>query len=182
MKFFSQISNLLNKKQQIISYESNISFCSNYKNYKNVVIKKYKIDCGCIQWLNKHLKTFYQFSSIMPVAQHEFRALEILYENKLSPKPLELGVDYIVLEKYGQELKNFDKSMYLQAENILKTLKELDFKHNDLLMRNILIGKQNQLKLIDFTLSEFNGIEIIKYLPDKNWAYPGDERILTYFK
>ena len=178
MNFFKKFL----KNDKIVSWESDISFVSKYKKYGEVVIKKYKPDSECVKWLNNHLKSFYPYSTIMPIAQHEFRGLEILYENGLSPKPLEIGEDYIIIEKYGFEIKNANKNLYNQAKNILEALENLKFKHNDLLMRNILINKENKLKLIDLTLSEFNNIEIIKYLPVKNWAYPGDERILTYFK
>ncbi|MCR4623249.1 MAG: hypothetical protein K5780_01135 [Alphaproteobacteria bacterium] len=180
-KFFDRLKSPANKCG-VTSFESDIGFLRNYKNFGEVVVKKYKADSPCVIWLNQHLRRYYVYSTIMPIAQHEFRALEILNSNGVAPRPLEIGTDYIILEKWGTELKNPPMNLYSQAVHILKELRRLNFKHNDLLMRNILIDASNELKLIDLTLSEFGNVEIIKHLPNKSWAYPGDERILNYFK
>lgn len=170
------------KIKKFTGWEGDIEY-KRYKKFGKCIIKKYKKDSDCINWLNVELKQYYPSEDFLPIAQHEYKALELLSKHGIAPKPLELGPDYIVVEYGGKTLEEYNPlspEEYLkQAKQILLKFEELNFKHNDLLPRNILISK-NKLKIIDFTLSEFGNIMLIDKLPNKKWAYPGDERILNY--
>lgn len=182
LNFFGMEFKFKNKIEKFVGYEGEIEY-KKYKNFGKCIIKKYRKDSECINWLNQELLQYYPNKKYLPVAQHEYKALEILSKHDLAPKPLELGFDYIVIEYGGRTLEAFNplsENEYLrQAKQILQIFNELNFKHNDLLPRNILVSK-NKLKIIDFTLAEFNHIILMDKLPNKRWAYPNDERILNY--
>jgi hypothetical protein len=149
-----------------------------------VVTKQYRSDCECIQWLNRVLARYYNPSEGQPVAQHEFAALTLLRPYGFVPHPLRRGSDFIQMEFAGEPVGPdcgiSPAEFRRQCEVILNTFKTLGFRHNDLLPRNVLTH-EGRVKIIDFTLSEFGGIEIMTQLPDPNWAIPGqDHRLLTY--
>lgn len=149
-----------------------------------VVTKKYNLDVDCIKWLNNQLSKYYDSTKGLPVAQHEFAALELLATYNIAPKPLYLLPDAIVMKYAGIPITLKPKILFEgyieQCHVILETFKKLNFRHNDLLPRNVLVEK-HKVKIIDFTLSEFHNINIISELPDNKWANPGqDENILNY--
>lgn len=163
--------------------ESEISF-KNDSIHGTIVCKRYRQDVECVHWLNQHLAQYYDPSHGQPVAQHEFAALHILAPYRFAPKPLTLFHDSIIIEFAGVPLTFTSpisiKEYKKQCHSILNTLVQLDFKHNDLLPRNVLFH-QGQIKIIDFTLSEFLGIKIMDTLPNPAWARPGkDTEILKY--
>ena len=146
--------------------------------------KKYKTDMECIQWLNRHLSKYYNASHVQAVAQHEFSALALLAPYGFTPKPLGMETGSITMEFAGEPLAA-DSEISLdeyekQCRIILNAFSRLKFRHNDLLEGNILV-LNGRIKIVDFTLSEFNGIEIMKQLPNRNWARPGrDKDIRNY--
>ncbi len=167
-------------KKKTLSYDAKV-----YNLFNCLVIKKYK-DAEQIRFLNEWLPQFYPNKPprIMPVAWHEWSAIKLLYSHALAPFPIYCGKDFIIMTYVGKTLEGevvIDNGLYLKAQKVLETLDSLGFKHNDLLPRNICINK-NDIKLIDFTMAEFNGVSIINEMPNPNWAYPGDERLLSYFK
>lgn len=167
-----------------LHYESDIIIVDDLI-YGKVVQKKYKESCECVKWLNGYLDKYYPLKGIMPIAQHEASALQLLDKYGFVPKLIGVNEDSIFMEYSGESLElleNIDKSVFIeQAQNIHNIFNEIGFKHNDLLERNFLV-KNGKLYVIDFTLSEFNGIEIMKDLPDKNWAYPQlNESIMNHF-
>ncbi len=187
IKFIQKIINLIKNRNKVVGYEANIVFKNHYKHYGSVVIKQYRDDSECVNWLNEILKEYYPDESIIPVAQHEFRILSILSKYDIAPVPVELGQNYVIMKKFGScisDEKKYkgDKKLYTQALKILETLEKLGIKHNDLLPRNILIDNKKQIKLIDFTLSEIENIKLMDKLPNTRWAYPNDSRILEYFR
>jgi len=167
-----------------IHYESEISFLKDAM-HGLVVQKKYRNDVECIQWLNRYLSKYYDPSKGLPVAQHEFAALKLLTPFGIVPKPLRLEMGAIVMDFAGDPLtETLEISLvsYLeQCHFILQTFHKMNFKHNDLILGNVLVHK-GKVKIIDFTLSEFNGVEIMKDLPNPNWARFGqDANLLSYF-
>lgn len=164
-------------------YEADIAFTKDERR-GIVVTKKYRLDVACIAWLNKHLSNYYPAEGGLPVAQHEFAALTLLAKHGVAPRPIEALKHAIVMEFAGRpvaaaSLISF-KSYMTQCQNILTTLGRLNFRHNDLLPANVVV-RRGRLKIIDFTLSEFNGIEIMNALPEPGWARPGqDEAIASY--
>lgn len=162
------------------SYDADV-----YILFNKFVVKKYKT-AQQIEYLNRRLHCFYKRipRGILPVAWHEWTAINRLYPYGIAPKPYFCGTNYVIMGYAGETIENldYDKSMYYeQAKGVLKTLETIGFKHNDLLPRNICI-KNGRIILIDFTMSEFDGVSIIEDMPNPNWAYPGDERLISYFE
>ena len=167
-------------------YESRIS-TFNHPEHGLVIKKHYKADNECIQWLNSYLGRFYTNKKIMPVVAHEANILNALEPFGIVPKCYGYGKDCIYLEIAGNPITStcdsITKNEYLfQAKNILSVFAQLGLKHNDLLEGNLLLH-DGILKVIDFTLAEFKGIETSKYLPDRGWARINlDHQILLYDK
>lgn len=165
--------------------ESYVSFQKSSTNGEIIVTKKYRDDCKCIVWLNEYLSQYYNPKNGYPVAQHEYAALQFLKSYLYFPNPIQLKHDSITMTYSGvpleQSSKQLDKESFIsQAQKILKLFKDLGFYHNDLLPRNVLINKK-QVKIIDFTLSEFNGIDIMSHIPNHNWAQAHkDYQLLEY--
>jgi hypothetical protein len=168
---------------QVVHYEADVFF--DIDSADNILVtKKYKLNVECIEWLNEHLSRYYDRSQGQPVAQHEFAALKLLAPFGFVPKPLDLRADSIVMEFAGHPLTANSKISaddYLkQCRFILDTLAALNFKHNDLLLGNVLLD-HGKIKIIDFTLAEFGVVEIMKDLPNRHWARPGEDKtILTH--
>lgn len=149
-----------------------------------VVVKRYRVDAECIAWLNGHLSDLYPPERGLPVAQHEFAALSKLAPHGVAPEPVRLLPDGIVMRYAGEPIDSpnaaFTKDSKRQFRAILDTLEALEFRHNDMLPRNILVH-DGKLALIDFTLSEFDGVSIMRDLPNPGWARPGrDSDLLRY--
>lgn len=160
-------------------YEADISF--ELKKGRMLVKKQYRLQHDCVKWLNQYLVKYYPVKDFLPIAQHEFAALKKLSTANLNlaPLPFDIGFDFIVMEYGGNALsssfwkiskKNFKK----HAELLLNKLKEINFCHNDILPGNVLLCK-GDLKLIDFTLSEFDGILIKEHIPDLSWGRFGKD-------
>jgi len=169
------------KKTDILKgthYEAEVSFF--YQDDTLLVKKRYRQDVACIQWLNKHLAKYYDPSRVMPVAQHEYAALNLLSRYDMAPKPLSLESDFIIMHFCGTPFTlqyTLPKAAYLkQCHLLLDSLEKLGFAHNDLLPSNLLIDKEKKIRVIDFTLSEFDGIRIMDELPDQSWARPYQDR------
>jgi len=151
-----------------------------------LVEKKYRPEVECIHWLNQHLAQYYDPKIAMPVAQHEFRALQLLSKYDISAKPVSLNQTSIIMHFVGVPFQinhALSRRRYLkQCSLILDLFKKLNFFHNDLLPSNLLIDKHNQLKVIDFTLSEFDQICIMESLPNSKWARAyQDQQILNQY-
>lgn len=167
-------------------YESKIDFLKD-KNGEIIVSKRYDNKVPCIRFLNTILKNHYDgnIGDIMPVAYHEFNILKNLEPFRIAPRPLAIDKDCIYMTYEGnpitggcQELSR--ESFLWQAKNILHVLHRLGIRHNDMLDRNVL-QKDGVIKLIDFTLSEYPGLDISSLLPDQNWALINqDYKLLTY--
>ena len=151
-----------------------------------VIVKRYRQDVECIRWLNSHLAKYYPPEKGLPVAQHEFAALRKLAAHGIAPDPIRLTADSVVMKYAGEPIHSPNSEFVLdyrkQAAAILDTLQKLDFKHNDLLPRNVLAHK-GKIHVVDFTLSEFDGISIMADLPNPDWARPEEDRnLLDYGK
>jgi len=164
-------------------YESDVLFDSDPA-HGVVVTKIYRSDNECVRWLNGHLAQYYDASRGQPVAQHEFSALALLEPHGFTPKPIDLRSDSIVMEFCGSPISPDApiaiKAYSEQCRQILDTFSRLNFKHNDLLPSNVLI-RDGKVKIIDFTLSEFGDIEIIRDLPNPDWARPGQDRNVLFY-
>ena len=166
-----------------VHYESDVVFDADPAR-GIVVTKTYKSDNDCVRWLNRHLAQYYDASKGQPVAQHEFAALTLLEPYGFVPKPLDLWPHSIVMEFAGRPVSPeapIPVEDYLHdCRRILETFARLNFRHNDLLPSNVLV-QDGRVKVVDFTLSEFGNVQIMKDLPNPNWARPGqDHNILTY--
>ncbi len=143
------------------------------------VVKTYKPGQPCVAWLNQHLARYYDARAGMPVAQHEYAALELLHPHGIAPRPLRREAGAIVMAYAGTPitfgLALGEREFRAQAEFILATLARLSFRHNDLIPRNVLVD-EGRLRIIDFTLSEFGPVrDVMARLPDPRWAYPERE-------
>ena len=162
-----------------VHYESVIRFETG-----GVVVKTYRDDCECIRWLNRHLARYYDPAKGQPVAQHEFAALRFLEPCGFVPKPLRLDHGSIAMEYAGVPVSPRSEvsldEYRRQCQSILATFAKLGFRHNDLLPGNVLVH-HGRIKIIDFTLAEFDAVEIAGNLPDPDWARLGqDQALLTY--
>lgn len=167
-----------------LHYESEI-FIHDDPVYGKVVQKRYKQEHECIKWLNSELQQYYSIEGVLPVALHEATALKILEPHEIAPKLIGVIGDSLFMEYAGEPLEELSQSdrtkLAVRARSIQNKLRELNFKHNDLLERNILV-QGDKLRLIDFTLSEFNGINLMNVLPNRDWAYPQlNEKLEDYF-
>lgn len=166
-------------------YEADISFIR--EKDQLFVYKYYRTKHDCIAWLNQHLAQYYSCNGTAPVAQHEFTALQILSrpEFGIAPEPIDIGTNYIVMKYAGISLdysfwKISKNKFKTQALSIIEKLNQINFSHNDILPGNVLISN-GQIQLIDFTLSEFNGISIRKDIPDLSWGRFGQDGNLVNF-
>jgi len=164
-------------------YESDVCFDSDPV-HGIIVIKKYKTDNECVRWLNRHLSQYYETSSGQPVGQHEFAALQLLEPYGFVPKVVDLQPDSLVMEFAGNPVSPeapVKIETYLnECRHVLKIFAKLKFSHNDLRPANVLLHG-GKVKIIDFTLSEFGDVQIMKDLPNPNWARAGqDDDILTF--
>lgn len=164
-------------------YESDISIAPDPV-HGMIVRKRYRDDVECVRWLNRHLASYYADSGYQPVAQHEFAALQLLDPHGFVPTPLELRRDSVVMRYAGLPLMAappIDPASYrAQCEKILQTLTELHFRHNDLLIGNVLV-QGDKIRICDFTLSEFGNVSIMNQLPDSRWARPGEDHKLLHY-
>jgi serine/threonine-protein kinase RIO1 len=154
---------------------------------KLFVVKWYK-NAEQIRYLNKHLAPQYSDKPkrIAPVAWHEWKAIKKLYKYGISPKPIFLGHNYIIMEHAGTNLQDIERweerdDYRTQMWKIIEIMNDIGFKHNDLIPRNVCV-KKDKLVLIDFTMSEFDGVSILEGIPNPIWAQPDDERILDSFR
>jgi hypothetical protein len=164
-------------------YESDVYFDSDPV-HGMIVIKKYKTDNECVRWLNRYLAQYYDTSKGQPVGQHECAALKLLEPYGFVPKVVDLRLDSLAMEFAGDPLSPeapIEMETYLnECRHILKIFAKLKFRHNDLRRSNVLLH-DGKVKIIDFTLSEFGDIQVIKGLPNPNWARAGqDDNLLTY--
>ncbi len=166
-------------------FESHITLVKHHL-HGLVVQKRYRQEHPCVAWLNTVLKPYYPDDRFLPIAQHEARALLLLSQYGISPKLIEYSFDSVVMEFAGTPItkdssiliKNYEKL----ASRIINLFVEIGFKHNDLLPRNVLLH-DGVIKLIDFTLSEFNDIKFMALLPNSKWArYGEDYNLLNYGK
>jgi tRNA A-37 threonylcarbamoyl transferase component Bud32 len=149
-----------------------------------VVVKRYRPDVPCIAWLNQHLAKHYDASRGMPVAQHEFAALQKLEQYDIAPKPVRLDKDAIVMTYAGEPINSpngeYVRDPDAQFGAIIDALDRAELRHNDMLPRNVLVDG-GKIRLVDFTLSEFDGVGIVDALPEPKWARAGRDRdLLTY--
>ncbi len=165
-------------------YEAEITF---FKEGDQIIVqKRYRKDVECIQWLNQHLSQYYDSEKAQPVAQHEFRALQLLEPYNISAKPLALEKDAITMQFCGIPFElqySLSRKLYRQGcRQILDLFSKLNFSHNDLLPSNLLIDSQNKLRVIDFTLSEFGEVCIMDVLPNSRWARAyRDREVLDFY-
>jgi 2-polyprenyl-3-methyl-5-hydroxy-6-metoxy-1,4-benzoquinol methylase len=150
-----------------------------------VVIKRYRSDQPCIAWLNQHLAQYYAPADGMPVAQHEYAALHRLAPLGIAPEPLRREPGAVVMRYAGEPINSPNGEVFLdlhrQFREIVDALDHVGFKHNDMLPRNVL-AHHGTVRLVDFTLSEFDGISTMDALPEPAWARPGKDReLLTYY-
>lgn len=169
-------------------YESCIDILKNVDG-ELIVRKKYNINVPCIRFLNVLLKKHYGnlLHGIMPVAFHESSILKNLEPFRIAPRVIDIEKDCIYLSYEGEPISknnnNISREDYLsQSKNILHILHRLGIRHNDLLERNTLL-KDGVLKIIDFTLAEYPGLDIASHLPEQSWARLNqDYRLLSYAK
>lgn len=164
-------------------YEADIHF-SRDPNIGLICIKKYRKDVDCISWLNDHLSKYYPSTEGLPVAQHEYAALTLLEKHKVAPRPIAMLGDAVAMEFAGRPVSPFSiisaDDYKEQCLRILTIFEGIDFRHNDMLASNVLIHR-GKVKLIDFTLSEFAGIDIARSLPQPGWARLGQDGAITGF-
>lgn len=167
-------------------FEAHVSFERCKATGQIIVSKQYRLDCECVVWLNSHLAQYYDPEIAYPVAQHEFAALQLLQPYEFFPDPVELLPTGITMAYAGvplaQARSQLTRESFLeQANAILGIFENLRFRHNDLLPWNVLV-QGDRLRVIDFTLSEFGGRELMPHLPNPSWAQPGkDRQLLDHF-
>jgi SAM-dependent methyltransferase len=166
-----------------VHYESAITFERDAAGALQVR-KRYRQEVPCVRWLNQRLAGNYDPNKALPVAQHEFAALQALEKFDIAPKPLGLEPDAIVMTYAGKPLgagTQIDPLAYReQCQHILRIFHQLGLHHNDMLPANVLIDN-GRVRVIDFTLAEFGGIKLMSALPNPSWARPGqDENILAF--
>ena len=172
-------------------YESTIEVLSD-ENGNPVIKKTYNAEVPVIRFLNDYLKNFYSVDTktggeVMPVAAHEYFLLKKLEPYNIAPRALGLEENSVYLSFEGNSILHSDEKIsreefLIQARNILHVLRTLGIRHNDLLPSNVLI-RDRRLKLIDFTLADFDPIDIVANLPDRNWARLNqDYNLLNYEK
>ena len=173
-------------------FESKIEVLSG--NDGNPIIKKtYDADAPVIRFLNKYLNGVYGIDKnkfggeVMPVALHEYFILTRLEPYNIAPRVLDIGKDCLYMTFEGNSIlssaqKITQSEFLLQAKNILHILHILGIRHNDLTPANVLI-RDRTLKIIDFTLADFDKLDIVSNLPDRRWAYLNqDHNLLNYQK
>lgn len=163
-------------------FEAHVSFERCKITGQILVRKQYRLDCECVVWLNSHLARYYDPKIAYPVAQHEFAALQLLQPYEFYPDPVELLPNGITMAYAGiplaQARQQLTRESFLeQAETILGIFEKLELRHNDLLPWNVLVDG-DRLRVIDFTLSEFAGRELMSSLPNPGWAQAGKDRQL----
>jgi len=121
----------------------------------------------------KHFSENYGFKD--PLIDHEVSIMEELAPFNISPKILKVSEDGILMTYEGESIKQkpprwypkkhggqlSDKSntnndlinVEKQVKYILSVLKKKSIKHNDLYDENILINKNGEIKIIDFTFA-----------------------------
>tara|TARA_B100000315_G_scaffold260325_1_gene320869 strand:+ start:1707 stop:2948 length:1242 start_codon:yes stop_codon:yes gene_type:complete len=121
----------------------------------------------------KHFSENYGFKD--PLIDHEVSIMEELAPFNISPKILKVSEDGILMTYEGESIKQkpprwypkkhggqlSDKSntnndlinVEKQVKYILSVLKKKSIKHNDLNDENILINKNGEIKIIDFTFA-----------------------------
>lgn len=149
-----------------------------------VVRKQYKPEVPCVAWLNQELRRWYDAGAGMPVAQHEYRALQLLAPHGIVPQPLALEGDVLVMTYCGDSLEfrpRISRQSYEeQAARIVALLAQLGFRHNDMLPRNVVV-QDGTVRLVDFTLAEFGDVELMAHLPQPQWARPGRDQDMVAF-
>ena len=174
---------LLESLPEVVAFESYISFHQDPER-GILVTKRYRQEVPCVQWLNRQLAEFYDPAEGQPVAQHEHAALELLAPYGFVPRVLSRDTDSIQMEFAGIPVTHasIPTAEYReQCQLILDTFERLGFLHNDLLPRNVLID-DGRVKIVDFTLAEFPGVELMSHLPDSRWARPGEDRKLLGYR
>ena len=173
---------LLESLPEVIAFESYISFHQDPER-GILVTKRYRDEAPWMQWLNRRLAEFYDPAEGQPVAQHEHAALDLLAPYGFVPRVLSRDTDSIQMEFAGIPVTHAEiptEEYRKQCRFILETFERLDFLHNDLLPRNVLIDG-DRVKIVDFTLAEFPGVELMSHLPDPRWARPGEDGKLLYY-
>ena len=97
-------------------------------------------------------------------AEKEAEAYEIAGESKVSPKMLEAGANYIILEyikgiyldDYLASGSTITEKLTLKIMNLLDELKRLGFPRLDPSLRHTILTKDGDLKIIDF-------VHLLKY-------------------
>lgn len=164
-----------------VGYEADITVVDAPDGNPERVIKTYRQHHPCIAWLNERLTEWYDPAAGLPVAQHEWAAYRLLAPEQIVPEALELRRDAIVLGWGGESLRAASRigtgEYGRQAETILRIFGRVGFRHNDLDARNVLVDHR-RVRVIDFTLAEFSGVQLMDDLPDHAWARAGQDDLL----
>jgi SAM-dependent methyltransferase len=122
--------------------------------------------------IERHFKDNYNFKD--PLIDFEVSIMEELSTYNISPKVIKVTKQGILMTYEGESIQDKPPSWWPshgetipsevfsnkvgQVKNILGILKKHSIKHNDLYQENILIDKDGQIKIIDFTFANTSSV------------------------
>jgi len=122
--------------------------------------------------IEKHFRDFYNVKD--PLIDYEVSIMEELAPYEISPKVLKVTNEGILMTYEGESIESASPPWWpkegislsqelidnatIQVKKILAILKNNLIKHNDLYQENILINKDGEIKIIDFTFANTRDI------------------------
>lgn len=159
-----------------IIYKSNSTVVYNINKIKDISkINKNIINKNIIDSIDNNKEYLYKkINNILTIPIKE--QIDINNNFKYSPKIIDYGDDYYVIERYDSSLKDlifdnkFDKNMVMKLLNMLRSYNVYEYNINDLHLDNIVWSNQKQeFGIIDWELAYDNDHIINNKIDDINF-------------